>query len=275
MHKLSRAVRALVLLIAGAGLACTASAETLRLGGSGTAVAVMRQLAAAYRIHHPDVQFVVVPDLGSTGGIQATIANVIDIGVSSRELKEEERKLGITDLPYARSPWVFITPMAQPLNGVSTKDVVDIYTRKRTHWPDGKPIRLVVAPTGDRDNKLLSTLSPEMGKAVDALPTEQLIIGETDSQQADRVEHIPNTIGSTSLAIILVEHHRVKPLPLNGVLPTPQHVENGKYPLYKTYRMVIRKTSAKADAVRQFADFVHSAEGRKLLEQFGHVPIER
>lgn len=272
MHKWNRAVRALVLLIA-AGLACTTSAETLRLGGSSTGLAVMRQFAAAYRIHHPGVQFVFVPDLGSSGGIKATIAGAIDIGVSSRELKMEERKQGVADLPYGRTAWVFVTPIANPLNGLSTKDVVDIYTRKRNHWPNGNPIRLVVAPAGDRDNKLLATLSPEMDKAMDALPIEQLIIGESDTQQAELIEHIPDTLGATSLAMILLEHRSIKPLALNGVVPSPRSLAEGKYPLYKTYRLVMR--SPPTNAARQFSDFVRSAEGRKLLEQYGHWPIER
>lgn len=272
MHTLNRAVRVLILLSA-VGLACAASAETLRMGGSSTGLAVMRKLVAAYRVHHPDVQVVFVPDLSGSGGIKATIAGAIDIGLGSRELKEEERKQGVVDVQYGSAPWVFVTPLANPLNGLSTKDVVDIYTRKRTQWPNGNPIRLVVAPVGDSDNKLLARLSPEMDKAVDALPIEQLIIGDSDTQQAEMIERIPNTFGATSLAIVLAEQRRIKPLALNGVVPSPRSLAAGKYPLSKSYRLVIR--SVPTSAVRQFADFVRSAEGRALLERYGHWPTEK
>lgn len=265
MSSFKQAVGALLLLAS-----CSAAAETLKMGGSSTGIAVMKQLAAAYRVQHPEVQFVFVSDLSGSGGIKAAAAGAIDIGLGSRALKDEELKQGVVDVPYGRAPWVFVVPAANPLKALSSQDVLDIYARKRTNWPDGKPIRLVVAPAGDSDNKLIATLSPQMKQAVDALPIEQLVIAESDIQHVERVERIPYTLGSTSLAIVLAEGRRIKPLALDGVVPSPHNLAAGKYPLSKTYRLVIRTTPK--PAVRQFLEFVRSAEGRKLLEQYGHAP---
>jgi phosphate transport system substrate-binding protein len=265
---LNRALGAAVLMLSALG---AASAETLRLGGSNAAQSVIRYLATVYQERHGDVQFQYVTDLSSSGGIQATRAGAIDIGFSSQELTDAQKQ-GLTVLPLGRTPWVIAVPLASPLRAVTTQQLEAIYSLRQNSWPNGAPIRLVVAPAGDRDNNLLAKLSPAMAAAIAALPFQQLIVGQTDAELLESIERIPNTIGASTLAVMLAGHRRVKPLPLNGIEPSPHNLAAGIYPYSKTYRLLMRNPPTKA--VLQFVDFIRSSEGQKLLEQYGVVPVK-
>jgi phosphate transport system substrate-binding protein len=73
-----------------------AHAETLRIGGTGVALGGMRILGDEYQKLHPEAEIVVLPSLGSSGGVKALLKGAIGLSVSSRELKEEEKAKGAT-----------------------------------------------------------------------------------------------------------------------------------------------------------------------------------
>ena len=78
--------RYLVLLSACLVVANTArAAETdatvavVRIGGTGTALGTMQRLVDVFRKIRPQADFVIVPSLGSGGGIKALRAGAIDV----------------------------------------------------------------------------------------------------------------------------------------------------------------------------------------------------
>ena len=85
-------------LFAGAALVMTvaASAQTqeLRISGTGAGLGTMQVLAQAYVKTAPGTKLVVLPSMGSGGGIKAVLAGAIQIGVSSRPLSDTETKAG-------------------------------------------------------------------------------------------------------------------------------------------------------------------------------------
>jgi phosphate transport system substrate-binding protein len=95
-----------------------------------------------------------------------------------------------------------------------------------------------------------------------------LIVAMNDKEAADHLEKVAGAIGPTSLAQILAEQRRLRPLALNGVAPTPLAIADGSYPLYKTMLLVTGpKTPPEAHA---FVAYVRSAAGREILQQLGH-----
>src|SRR3990172_8918567 len=81
--------------------------DVLKIGGTGSAIGTMQEMAKAFRKKFPDVEFVFVPHLGTRGGIKAVLDGAIDIGLSGRSLNEAERKQGGRGFEYARSPVIF------------------------------------------------------------------------------------------------------------------------------------------------------------------------
>ena len=88
--------------------------ETIRVSGTGAAIGGMKLLGEAFGKKHPGVTVVVYPSLGSAGGIKAVAAGKLDLAVSARRVKEEEKVPGLVEKPYAKSPYIFATSSSNP-----------------------------------------------------------------------------------------------------------------------------------------------------------------
>jgi phosphate transport system substrate-binding protein len=56
--------------------------KKIRIGGTGTARAAMKLLGQQFRKKHPDITIIVLPSLGSSGGIKA-LSGKLDVTLSS------------------------------------------------------------------------------------------------------------------------------------------------------------------------------------------------
>ncbi len=243
-------------------------AESFKLGGTGSGLAMMQILADAYSAQDKDFQLSIMPNLGSSGGIKALNAGAIDIAVTSRDLKPAESNFGMESVEYGRTPFVLATSSADP-RGVTTSQAVDLISGRVTRWPDGKLVRLVMRPMSDGDSGLLSSFSNEMRSAVSTtMKRTDLVIAVTDQDSVNMLEKLPGSFGSSSLAVILAEKKRVYPISLDGVMPSAKTLAAHRYPFYKKMHLITK--GSPVGQVKQFIDFVRSPAGRDLLTQNGH-----
>lgn len=271
MHFRLRTLLWVCLIFPGAGSADQADpvATRIRIGGSGGPLGTMQLLAEAFKKIHSQATVVIVPSLGSSGGIKALRAGAIDLALTSRPLRDAERGLDTSATEYARTPFVFAAAVGTNVLAITTPELIGIYTGERKTWPDGRPLRLVLRPDTESDTDIVKSLSPEMNLAVKtAQGREGMIMALTDKASADSLETIPGALGATTLAQIISEKRALQPLALNGVTPSLKALAEGRYPYYKTFFMVSGpKTSP---LTQQFAVFVRSAAGREILEKNGH-----
>jgi phosphate transport system substrate-binding protein len=268
MHHVSRVARGAA--VAACCLAAGAvAAQDFRIGGTGGALATMQQLADAYVQQHPGVRITVLPSLGSGGGIKAVLAGAIAIAVSARPLTDAEIAAGAHALEYGRTPFIFATATANPVDGLTLRELIDIYAGRTESWPDGTRIRLVLRPVGDSDSDMIKSISPAMREAkLLAEKRKGLAFAVTDQDAADNLEKIPGALGPSTLAQILSERRALKALRLDGVEPSAQSIADGRYAYYKS--MFIVTTTTTPPVARQFVEFVQSAPAREILQRTGH-----
>jgi len=247
-------------------------AETLRITGTGGAIGGMRLLAEAFRKAEPGVDVIILPSIGSSGGIRAAIAGRLDIGLSARPAGPEEMAQGARQTAYARTALVFAVHPDVKRSGTTLAEVVEIYAGRKTTWDDGSALRLILRPTFDTDTISLRDMSPEMAYAVEqSQKREGLIVATTDQNSADAIERTRGSFGTVTLALVVSEKRRIRVLSLSGVKPTMKSVRDGTYPCTKTFYMVTRPTPS--PAAGKFIRFVRSPEGKAILSRVGHVPL--
>ena len=258
-----------LLFVALLAFATTISAQTLKIGGNGSGMPAMQLLGAEFARRTPGVTVVVVPNLGSSGGLKALRDGVIDLAISARPLKPEETAQGLVATEYGRTPFVFATNSSVTQGFGSLPQLIDAYAGKLTTWPDGKPIRLILRPKNDGDTALQQAISPEMKQAVDAaLARPGMIIASTDQDASEMLEKTAGALGVTSMSMIQTEKRSLNLLSINGVAPSTKALGDGSYRYVKTmYRVRI---GAGTDAVMRFHAFVASREGRQLLVNSGY-----
>lgn len=247
------------------------AAQSLKVGGAGSGLGIMRVLGAAYSERHPDVSLVVSPSMGSNGGIKAVQAGALDISISSRPLAAEEMQ-ALDGLLVAKTPFILATQKSSPYQTISTQQLLDFYTGAATAWPNGQPVRLILRPAKESDNVALKQFSPAMENALNAaLARTGLLVAFTDQDTADALEKQAGSLGPSTLALVLSEQRSIKPLAFNGVTPSVEALKDGSYPYHKPLYVVTR--SAPSPLVKEFIDFMQSPAGNQILTRNGLLPV--
>jgi len=265
-----------ILLLAGVAahaLWCPAAGavEVVKVGGMGTALGTMQQIIDAFEKRDPGTMVRLMPSVGSSGAIKAVAEGALDIGLVGRPLHTEERNLGLLATEYARTPFVFAANRSVKKKGLTSEELVRIYSGEMQTWPNGERIRIVLRPSSDADTLLAKTISPRLSAAIDsALERDGMIMAATNQECHDIIDRTPGAIGFSSLTQIMTEEHQLRILSYNGIAPSVHSIAKGTYPLVKTLSLLTRVKQP--PAVRRFVEFVLSAEGNAILERTGNLP---
>ena len=105
------------------------------VSGSSSVTPVMEKLKEAYMALNPDVT-VEVQQSDSTTGMTSTIDGAYDIGMASRELKDSELEAGLTPTVIAQDGIAVIVNKENTLTGLTSEQVLSIYTGETTDWSE-------------------------------------------------------------------------------------------------------------------------------------------
>lgn len=247
--------------------------EIIRIGGTGTAIGSMKLLAAAFEKSHAGLRVEVLPSMGSSGAIRAVEKGVIGIAISSRLLKEEERKLGLSFLEYARTPLMPVTEGTVSSSPLTKEALLRIYRGESTVWPDGRRVRLILRPAGEADTAIIKGISPEMSAAVERAALRQgMQTALTDQDNGQMIAKTPGSFGFLTLTQYITENLALKILAYNGVTPSLRTLADGSYPLFKSLGFVVGPASRPKTG--EFITFVRSAEGKRILEESGCLLVD-
>lgn len=248
------------------------AASSLTIGGTGADLGTMKLLANAFTRDRAGVRIRVLPSLGSGGGIRAVIAGKIDLAIASRPVKNKERAKGARSSVYARTALAIATSERNPMNDITSAEMVAMYAGEQTAWPDGSRVRLVLRPKSDSDTRILIDGVPAMKAALAAAHARRGVPVEfTDQDAASAIEHSRWGVGTAALSVILAEDRPLKALALDGVRPSPETIADGRYPLIKTMYFVVPEKPS--ELVREFIAFVRSEPGREILARTGHSTV--
>ena len=105
------------------------------IAGSSSVTPVMEKLKEAYENMNPNVE-IELQQSDSSSGVASAIDGVCDIGMASRELKESELEKGLTGLTIAMDGIAVIVSLDNPVEGLTTEQVRDIYMGVITDWSE-------------------------------------------------------------------------------------------------------------------------------------------
>ena len=105
------------------------------VAGSSSVTPVMEKLKEAYETLNPNVE-IELQQSDSSSGMTSTINGVCDIGMASRALKESEIEKGLTGLTIAMDGIAVIVRLDNPVDGLTTEQVRDIYMGEITDWSE-------------------------------------------------------------------------------------------------------------------------------------------
>ena len=105
------------------------------VAGSSSVSPVMEKLKEAYEAVNKNVT-VEVQQSDSTTGVTSVAEGICDIGMASRELKDEEKELGLTATVIAQDGIAVVVNTSNEIEDLTSDQVKAIFTGETTEWED-------------------------------------------------------------------------------------------------------------------------------------------
>ncbi len=110
----------------------------------------------------------------------------------------------------------------------------------------------------------------DSGKKVDKT-TESAAITNSTAVMKTTVANDSDAIGYISLGSL---DDTVKAAKIDGAEATAANVKSGTYKVSRPFNVVINSSKELSDAAKDFMNYILSAEGQKVVEEEGYIPME-
>ena len=260
----------------GLGLtACSNStnpeSQKLTLTGSSTVAPLASEIAKKFEAEHPEVR-IDVQTGGSSRGLADAVQGLADIGMVSRALKDEETNK-FQSYAIAQDGIGIILEGSNPVQNLSDRQIVDIYTGKIDNWQevggDDAPITVVNKAEGRSTLELFLDYFQLDSSQIQA----DVIIGD-NQQGLKTVAGNQNAIGYVSIGAAERDINAGVPLKLlsvGGINASTQTVQDGSFPLSRPLNLVTTQTPT--GLTEEFIQFAQSEKVHDLVEAQNFVPI--
>lgn len=239
---------------------------TITMNGSTSMEKFANALNESFMAKYPEIT-ATVEFTGSGAGIEAVSNGTVDIGNSSRALKDEEKAKGLVENVVAIDGIGVVVDKANIVEDITKEKLAQIYSGDITNWKElgGNDQQIVVigreASSGTR-----GAFEELLG-----LEDKCKYAQEIDSTGAvmAKVAATPGAIGYVSLDVIDDTVHTLK---IDGVEPTEENIKAGTYALQRPFVMATKgEISEQSQAVQELFKYIDSEEGKQVISKVGLV----
>lgn len=242
--------------------------STIAISGSTSVGPLAEKLAFEFEKNN-DVK-IEINQIGSSAGITNAISGVSEIGMSSRDLKQEEIDSGLQETIIAYDGIVVVTHPTNQVKNLSLEQVKKIFTGEVTNWKalGGDDMEIVVVSredgSGSRDafQEIVDYSSGELVKTS--------IIASGNGNIKTTVAMNKHAVGFISFEYI---DDSISTIDIDGVEATAENVLQEKYKLARPF-LFVNKEEGLTEAGQQFIDFILSSEGQTIVSETGAIRIK-
>ena len=255
---------------AAAGSAASSTAAALSgnvaAGGSTSMKNVIAALTEGFAEVEPGVTVSYDPT-GSGAGITGAADQTLDIGLSSRALKDDE-KVDVESTTIALDGIAIIVNNASKVEDLTVDQLKQMFTGEITNWSEvgGDDGEIVLigreAGSGTRDGFESIVDVKDSCKYAQELTATGAVISA--------VEANPLAIGYASLSAV---GDTVKMVTVGGVECSEETVKDGSYEVQRPFVFVTNKSVTLSEQAQAFFDFATSADAADLIRTAGAVPV--
>ena len=246
----------------------SSQSATVSTDGSTSMEKVIGYLSESYMEENKNVKVTYNPT-GSGSGIQAVSEGRCDIGLSSRDLKDDENQT-LDQTVVAIDGIAIIVNPENNVENLSVEQIAKIYTGEITNWSEvganDAPIVLIgrEAASGTRDGFEAITDTKDKCQYGQELTSTGDVIQTVASN--------PNAIGYASLASV---KDTVKVVNVDNIAPSKETIQDGSYKIQRDFVLVTKKDTPLSTEAQKFFDFATSKDADTLIEQAGAIPVIR
>lgn len=246
-------------------------ALSLRLAGSGSNVAGLRQVVLACQRQGQDLRLQVEPGIGSAGGLRALRDGAIDAALVSRHLAAGELQGAEVQTVYARAA---VTFAAARRDGDSADGLALLaaLASAAPRWPDGRPLTWLLREPGDSGHRVVA----QNHSAFAAIEARARRDPAAQVYFHDRTLHAALVGAEAAVGLVDASAVRAEGLPLSlstwgGATPDAATVQAGAWPHVKPHSLVY--PIGAAPRLQALLACLGSPAGREALVRLGAAPM--
>lgn len=241
----------------------------LTMSGSTSMEKLVKALQETFAEAQPDVT-VTAEFVGSSAGVEQMLGGIVDIGNSSRNLKDAEKEKGAVENIVAIDGIAMVVDTANMVDNLTKEQLVGIYTGTVTNWSEVGGVNAPIVVIGREAG------SGTRGAFEEILGIEEMCkyASELDSTGAvmAKVSATSGAIGYVSLDAL---NDTVKAVALEGVEATAENILAGNYFLSRPFVMATKGAiEEQSEVVRAFFEYVFSEDGQAVVQQVGLIPVK-
>ncbi len=253
-----------ILSIISLSVGCQRSKAGLTVAGSTSVEPFAELLAEEYMSRHPQ-SHIYVQGGGSTAGIEAAITGAANIGMSSRNLIGDEKKLYTVTI--AKDAIAIIVNPKNSIQDLSLEQVRQVFAGEIRNWKElGGPFQPIVLVTREEGSGTRESFQKfVMGKRDINL---EALVQDSNGAVRQVVASNSSAIGYISLGLV---NDQVRAVKISGVEPNLADIDSGQYTLVRPFLFVFKEEPT--GEAKSFLQFVLSPLAQKLLSKEGLVPV--
>lgn len=242
---------------------------SVSMSGSTSMEKLANAVAESFMEKYPNVT-VTAEFTGSSAGIESVLAGSVDIGNSSRNLKDDEKSAGAAENIVAIDGIAVVADPANKVEDLTKDQLVSIYTGETKNWSEVGGDDQAIVVVGREAGSGTRGAFEELLDIADAC----VYANELDSTGAvmAKVASTPGAIGYVSLDVV---DDSVKALKLDGVDATEENIKAGNYALSRPFVMATKgEISEQKTEVQALFDYLTSDEGKALIKSVGLITVD-
>ena len=249
-----------------AGQAAGTLSGNVATGGSTSMKNVIAALTEGFAEVEPGVTVSYDPT-GSGAGITGATDKTLDIGLSSRALKDDEKK-DVDGTTVALDGIAIIVNKGSKVADLTVDQLKQMFTGEITNWKDvgGDDGEIVLvgreAGSGTRDGFESIVDVKDSCKYAQELTATGAVISA--------VEANPLAVGYASLSAV---GDTVAMVTVEGVECSEDTVKDGSYKIQRPFVFVTNKSVTLSEQAQAFVDFATSKDAADLIRTAGAVPV--
>lgn len=182
-------------------------------------------------------------------------------------------------IPVVNEAFVFMVNKKNPVNGLTIKQIQDIYSGKITNWNEvgGEDLKMIPYQRPVNSGSQTGMLELVMKDIPMIEPTTETF-EETMAGIIEAIADYDNAEAALGYsyyyyATTMYSKDSLKLLAIDGVEPNFNTIKNEEYPIQTAYYIVINKAEPEGSNTRKLVEAMLSPRGQAVAKSAGYVPV--
>jgi len=207
---------------------------------------------------------------GSSAGVESLLADSVDVGNASRNLKDSETGAGAVENIVAIDGVAVVVNPDNPIEDLTKDQLISIYKGEIADWSEvgglNEPIVVVGREAGSGTRGAFEELLEIEDECQYAL--------ELDST-GTVVAKVASTAGAIGYISLDMVDETVKAVKLDGVEASAEKIKAGDYFLSRPFVMATKgEISEQNELVQAMFEYIYSDAGKELVESVGLIAVD-